>query len=130
MSSSKTANLQLNQWAATDSFLREEFNQDNGKIDAAIQRVAENPVVGVYTGDGRQNREINLGFRPRFVHLVCIQGTYISVITIFAAATIRLSTGSSANLTASIYPTAQGFWLKEYAEANASGQTCHYIAFH
>jgi hypothetical protein len=38
----KTTNYQLNQWDATDRILREDFNEDNAKIDAAI---AENPYV-------------------------------------------------------------------------------------
>lgn len=35
MASSYTTKLQLNQWAAADKFLREEFNQDNQRIEAA-----------------------------------------------------------------------------------------------
>ena len=36
MASSCTTNYQLNQWEAADKVLREEFNQDNAKIDAAL----------------------------------------------------------------------------------------------
>jgi hypothetical protein len=32
----KTTNYQLNQWDETDRILREDFNADNAKIDAAI----------------------------------------------------------------------------------------------
>ena len=32
----QTANFQLNQWEATDRLLREDFNTDNAKIEAAI----------------------------------------------------------------------------------------------
>jgi hypothetical protein len=32
----KTTNYQLNQWDETDRILREDFNEDNAKIDAAI----------------------------------------------------------------------------------------------
>ncbi len=35
----KTTNYQLNQWDATDRVLREDFNSDNRKIDAAIKAV-------------------------------------------------------------------------------------------
>lgn len=35
-SQSKTPNLQLNQWAATDPVVRTDFNADNAKIDAAV----------------------------------------------------------------------------------------------
>ena len=36
MSSGKTELLQLHQWAPGDSFLREEFNEDNQKLDEAF----------------------------------------------------------------------------------------------
>ena len=37
----KTANYQLNQWDPEDRILREEFNGDNERIDAAIRGVAD-----------------------------------------------------------------------------------------
>ena len=33
----KTPNYQLNQWEATDNFLRTDFNEDNRKIDSALK---------------------------------------------------------------------------------------------
>ena len=36
MASNYTPNLNLCQWAAEDAVLREEFNADNRKIDAAL----------------------------------------------------------------------------------------------
>ncbi len=39
MPSSYTPNYQLNQWAAGDQVLREDFNADNEKVDAAIRAV-------------------------------------------------------------------------------------------
>ena len=39
MASSYTTNYQLNQWAAADKVLREEFNQDNAKIDGALAAI-------------------------------------------------------------------------------------------
>ncbi len=45
MSSKQTTNYGLNQWAATDNFLREEFNRDNARIDGALANaVALNPM--------------------------------------------------------------------------------------
>ena len=41
MASNYTENYGLCQWEAGDSFVRTEFNQDNQKIDAAIQRLAD-----------------------------------------------------------------------------------------
>ena len=40
MASGQTTNYGLNQWAAEDPVLREDFNQDNAKLDAEIQSFA------------------------------------------------------------------------------------------
>ena len=37
----QTANFQLNQWEATDRILREDFNADNAKLDAALEANAD-----------------------------------------------------------------------------------------
>lgn len=41
MASNQTTNYGLNQWEATDQVLRTEFNADNSKIDAALQKLAD-----------------------------------------------------------------------------------------
>ena len=41
MASGYTANYRLCQWEPEDQFLREEFNQDNEKIDAALKAAEE-----------------------------------------------------------------------------------------
>ena len=38
MASGQTTNYGLNQWAAEDPVLRTDFNQDNAKLDAALER--------------------------------------------------------------------------------------------
>lgn len=64
-----TTYYQLSLWEQDDRIMREDFNDNNRKIDAAL---AEKPyVTGSYTGDGK-NREdggqfIELGFRPSMV---------------------------------------------------------------
>ena len=40
MSTNHTTNYNLNQWEATDKVLRTEFNEDNSKIDAALNSLA------------------------------------------------------------------------------------------
>lgn len=40
MASGQTENYGLNQWAAEDAVLREEFNRDNAKLDMAIENAA------------------------------------------------------------------------------------------
>lgn len=41
MSTGKTENYQLNQWAASDQVLREDFNRDNTLLDSALALLAE-----------------------------------------------------------------------------------------
>ena len=68
MASNYTPNLNLCQWAEEDPVLREDFNEDNAKIDAAFATKCE-MYIGTYTGDGATNRTITLGFQPKFVWL-------------------------------------------------------------
>jgi len=49
MSTSKTEHIQLNQWAAEDQFLREEFNEDNRKIDQALGQLCYLKLLDVTT---------------------------------------------------------------------------------
>ena len=72
MASSQTTNYGLNQWAAEDPVLREEFNHDNAKLDAAIaQRGNCHIVAGTYIGTGKSRKEypntITTGFTPLLV---------------------------------------------------------------
>lgn len=99
MASSYTTNYQLNQWAAADKVLREEFNQDNAKIDgalAAIQSAVDQEadqrqdaveavaatvpqiVTGTYVGDGEYSQFIDLGFTPKAVYICHESGTVFS----------------------------------------------------
>ena len=53
MASGQTSNYGLNQWAAEDPFLREEFNQDNIKLDAALKQCGNCRIhIGSYVGTG------------------------------------------------------------------------------
>ena len=51
MASGQTSNYGLNQWAAEDPVLRTDFNQDNAKLDAALE-ATPNFAVGSYAGNG------------------------------------------------------------------------------
>lgn len=79
-SSNKTPLLNLNSWLGTDKPKREDFNQDNEKIDnflgnhiedmvshvtAADRLLWNSPdyVVGSYTGNGEVVRRVTLGFQ-------------------------------------------------------------------
>lgn len=73
-STNHTPNLNLNQWEPNDPVIRQDFNADNAKIDAAVAAKAE-LVFGTYVGDGTSNRTIQLGFTPRAVFLITEMGT-------------------------------------------------------
>ena len=70
-----TPNYGLHQWAATDSFLRTDFNTDLSKIDTALKNVSQQTdgkcrfVGGFYQGDDTETRTISLGFTPSLVFL-------------------------------------------------------------
>ena len=48
MSTNHTTNYDLNQWEAADKVLRTEFNEDNAKIDAALNSSAD--AIGALEG--------------------------------------------------------------------------------
>ena len=75
-----TEHYQLHQWEPEDSFLRTDFNEDLGKIDAALQDVTTlaagraDVITGTYTGNGAASRSIELGFTPKAVLLLLSTG--------------------------------------------------------
>lgn len=97
MASNHTEHFSLNQWQADDQVKRTDFNEDNAKIDAALndlsgglaekattaalealsKKLASMPclVTGTYTGDGTDSRLISLRFQPKAL-LVMIEEGY------------------------------------------------------
>ena len=69
-----TPHYGLHQWEPEDSFLREDFNQDLARIDAALGRMS-GFVCGNFTGNGG-TQEISLGFRPRLLIMVQDDASY------------------------------------------------------
>lgn len=100
MASNHTEHFSLNQWQADDQVKRTDFNEDNAKIDAALndlsgglaekattaalealsKKLASMPclVTGTYTGDGTDSRLISLGFQPKAL-LVMIEEGYPAI---------------------------------------------------
>ncbi len=76
MSSQKTEHLGLHAWEPSDSFLRNEFNDNFSAIDAAVGALEGKAevVTGSYVGDGAASRFISLGFTPRAVMVVTRSG--------------------------------------------------------
>lgn len=97
MASNHTEHFSLNQWLPDDQVKRTDFNENNAKIDAALndlsgglaekattaalealsKKLASMPclVTGTYTGDGTDSRLISLGFQPKAL-LVMIEEGY------------------------------------------------------
>lgn len=96
MASNCTEHYGLCQWEATDQVLREEFNEDNAKVDAALSNLDEKKaeqsamqqlgqrleqlegmpqlLIGSYTGNNEESRLISLGFEPKAVMVFVSEG--------------------------------------------------------
>ena len=69
----KTSNYDLNQWDASDRVLREDFNADNEKIDAAlgtIPKIQTGSYVGTGTYGPSSPNTLTFSFRPQLVIIV------------------------------------------------------------
>ena len=70
MASNQTEHYGLNQWAAEDPVLREEFNRDNAKTDAALGGILK-ITSGTYVGTGERGSEhpntLTFPFPPQLV---------------------------------------------------------------
>ena len=93
----QTNNYGLNQWDQQDRILREDFNVDNAKIEAAIlaavtaanaandaATAAQNTAhvaTGSYTGNGKSGRTVSFGVTPKMVHISAPRGRWKSVST-------------------------------------------------
>ena len=79
MASGQTSNYGLNQWAAEDPVLRTDFNQDNAKLDAALDHLANRFYYGTYTCDGTYGAEnpitLTFPFQPKAVYLALMNRT-------------------------------------------------------
>lgn len=130
MASNQTANFGLNQWAAEDSVLREEFNADNAKIDAALAALGRELIyTGSYVGDGTSKRTIQLPITPKFIILM---GRVLQsgMIGIFTQDTHMYVTKDSVGMSADYAPLLSGSQLIIQNEewCNHNGQSVHYIA--
>lgn len=76
MASGQTENYGLNQWAAEDAVLREEFNRDNAALDTVLSEMGTRIprfMNGSYTGTGTYGPDgpcvLHFGFQPKMVFL-------------------------------------------------------------
>ena len=96
MATNHTTNYNLNLWEANDNFVREEFNENTTKLDAAIKAEADarstavNAInttlsgmvklaAGHYIGDNEESRFISTGFTPKAVFVSCLDEYKTSV---------------------------------------------------
>lgn len=141
MASNRTEHYDLCQWEATDQVLRTDFNEDNAKVDAALQGAADlaqaaqtlaeaayspenSPfAVGSYTGDGTAKRKIELGFTPqavlvlRYDNFPNVDGCYMGGLAVEGCNACIFPEGSKTWVSGTTYiaVTAGGFFVS-YAE--------------
>ena len=76
----KTEHYQLNQWDASDYVRREDFNEDNRKIEKAIAGAGPKYCVGTYTGTGEIGSEhphsLSFDFAPKLILILSKAGPF------------------------------------------------------
>ena len=128
----KTEHYQLNQWEKTDRVLREDFNEDNRKIEAALTALSSDRIViGSYIGDGTsETRIINLPFTPK---IVMVSGYYGNEHVQYGYYTIAFGPychsflGESNSSSGNIQLTDNGFQILGIHH-NLAGKEEHYLA--
>ena len=132
-----TSNYNLSQWAGDDRILREDFNADNAKIEAALDLLSADKIYfGSWTGDGKANRTIQLPFAPRFILVLGVyysgSGSYSPLITLATQETQRCIDNTSAHFqNKDIGGVLSGNLFQLGGNApynNAKGVTVHYLA--
>ena len=158
MATNYTTNYGLCQWEPEDNFLREEFNQDNAKIDEALAAKADSADMnsqvaalearistlesrvdvesGTYTGDGAASKYISLSFQPRAVLVEHRNGVRHDSGLMAAEGGLAV-TGSDLKSTTSSWDinalriSGSGFYVSGElgSNLNTASQVYHYLAF-
>ena len=132
MASGQTANFGLNQWTMEDKVLREEFNQNNQKIDTAMSCLGNCHIeVGTYTGNGSTNsNRLTFSRRPVLV-LVSGEETYTGIFSgsVGSGITPPISDGNSNNYSwsSNTLTWSNGNGLTSI-QLNFSGKKYYYVA--
>ena len=120
MASGQTTNYKLNQWAAEDPVLRTDFNQDNAKIDAALNAGMEavkalgetRPALltGTYQGDGSTTNThlAQMGLNPRFLMVLSHNASQAHVLFLMGEAVLSKSGGSTVGAAPQVLRTDAG----------------------
>ena len=153
MATNHTTNYALNLWEANDKFVREEFNENTSKIEAALvnhdvalaaETAARTSAVntinttlankigvigGTYNGDGTERRFINLGVTPKAVILFESSGRTYEFSAYVGGLALPGTTEGACQITTNgfyvfhISSSGKGTW------SNISSYTYHYLAF-
>ena len=143
MATNHTTNYALNLWEPTDAFLREEFNENTQKIEAALDTKGNCRIVyGSYVGTGRYGGTessatvLQLGFQPKLVIVKEMHSGSAVFIKGAAHATHLYSTGSDGtSFNVTWLEDGLKWWLANPYNQGASGQlnsereTYYYVAF-
>jgi hypothetical protein len=139
MSTNKTKNYQLHQWAPSDPVSLPEVNGNFAALDAAVAGVqeaaaqaeeaaAELPyVVGSYTGTGKTGNKVSLPFHPSYLIIGCPYGSsdtaasYDAVLAFGAEGYSKVITIEDDGFTPIL--------STKYPRLNASSTNYFYIAF-
>ena len=130
MSTNKTQNYQLHSWVPEDKFLRAEINENFTKLDGSAR-----VVMGSYTGDGVDSRQITLGFQPRAVLVFNANGQTSSSYNIYGGLALPDGPVMYNEVAFALEVTAQGFTVRYakisssyYLDSNHQGTVYRYFA--
>ena len=128
-STNKTPKLGLNQWEPGDEVLRTDFNADNLAIEALSLRCPL--VTGFFVGDGTDNREISVGFKPSFAIIMGRHGTYHKIFCVSPKGNYVIISegGEKTEPGRYIALSSKGFTIALAQFCNANGQNTFYIAY-
>ena len=156
MATNHTTNYNLNLWEASDKFVREEFNENTSKIDAAIKAVdakadtkaAASTVtaltqtvnqkariaVGHYEGDGTESRFFSTGFTPKAVLVLAKDSRLVGSNSfgsdpVYGGLAVMGQSGDSSTSNIKIVSGGFNVVYKNSACSNEQGRYYNYIAF-
>ena len=138
MANSQTEHYGLNQWAAEDPVLREEFNRDNKTIDtqiASLHGMAElYPIilVGTYSGTGNTDNQnfIALNRLPKVLLIMNKNGENAEFGCIIEETGVYKSGNSSVGIPLNVIRTEKGIsWSSKYAQSSLNAEWNQYVYF-
>ena len=127
----KTENLKLNVWEKSDPIHAKDFNDNFQTLDSAVGSLqGEHIYVGSYTGDGKENRTIDLPWEPMFMVILgnVLENNAFSLLT---ATTHRYVYNNGSGFNDTYHPVLNGKQLviKNRFWHNEKDENIQYILF-